>query len=535
MKKMLAVFSLAVLTATVAGCGQQSATDSASPPLVEAINQNPDSITPALGSLAVDAVPESFMDMGLIYLTPQDTWAPGVASKWSESTDGLTYTFDLNPKAVWSDGTPLTSKDIIYTWHYMTNPKISILYNTGWNYVKNVRAEGLHKVVFTLTQPYAPFYSTVGSTTIVPAHIFSRWTPNQINHGIYNKGVPVDDGPYVLSKWASDEDLVLTPNAHWWGPPVHISKIILDIVPNTDTQFNMLATGKLTIGSIPPSDVGEESSLHGYSINNTLQPTYDLIQLDEDHFLKSLRVRRALDWATPKQQIVTDIMHGMAAVAHGDQVPGGYWYDPHVPRRGFSLSKASALLAADGFSKGPGGWLEKDGQELEIPIWTGATSHSETEIAQVLSADWEKIGVYAPVQTAGWSVVFGNGTPQHPGPQVNGKDEALIFSWGQGVFPDDTIDFNSEFVPKSPLQPSPQENGERYINPTMDKLQSEGVTLTTRPARRQVYNQIQLLEQKTLPLIFLFWYKDASAVSSHLHGYTVTTFGTSPVWDWSLQ
>ncbi|PSR34522.1 MAG: hypothetical protein C7B46_05190 [Sulfobacillus benefaciens] len=536
MKKWAApIMAAGLLSAGLAGCGSAPSSAASSPPLVEAIGQNPDNLTPALGALAVDNVPTTLMDLGLIYLSYKDTWAPGIATSWSESKNGLEYTFNLNPKAEWSDGTPLTSADVVYTWHYMTNPKIQITYDTGWNYVKNVVAEGPHKVVFQLTQPYAPFYSTVGSGTIVPKHIFDKWTPAQINHGIYDKGTPVVDGPYILTKWVTDEQLTFAPNPHWFGPPVHIKKIIVQIVPNSDTQFNMLATGKLTMGGIPAADISEINTLHGYNIVKTLEPTYNLIQLDEDHFLKDVNVRRALDWATPKQQIVTDIMHGMAVVAHGDQVPGGYFYDPNVPHRSFDLQKAAQILAADGFTKGAGGWLYKDGQELTVPIWTGSTSQSDMNIAQVVSQDWEKIGVYAPVHTAGWSIVFGNGTPSNPGPQVNGKDEALIFSWGQGVFPDDTIDFNSEYVPKSPFQPSPQENSERYINYTMDKLQAEGVTLSSRPARRKVYDQIQLLEQKTLPLIFLFWYKDDTAISTHLHGYIQTTFGNTPPWDWSLQ
>lgn len=535
MKRLAAsLISAGVLSMALAGCGSSPSSNQASQaPFVEAIGQNPDNLTPALGGLAVDNDETSLMDMGLMYLGTNDKWEPGVAKSWSVSNHGLTYTFNLNPAAKWSDGKPLTSADIVYTWHYMTSKKISILYNTGWNYVKSVTPEGKHKVVFQLTQAYAPFYSTVGGTTIVPKHIFEKWTPTQINHGIYDKGTPVVDGPYEMTKWSADQDLTFKPNPYWYGPKPHIQKIIVDVVPNSDTQFNMLSAGKLTVGTIPSTDLSQVSSLTKYKVDNVLQPTYDLVQLDEDHFLKDLNVRRALDYATPKGQIVKNIEHGLAVVAHGDQVPGGYFNDPSVPTRSFSISKAKAILKADGFTKGAGGYLYKNGKELDIPIWTGSSSHSEMDIAQVIAQDWTKIGVKTKVHTAGWSVVFGNGTAKSPGPQVNGRDEALIFSWGQGVFPDDTIDFNSAYVPKSPLKPSPQENGERYVNKTMDNLQLQGVTLSSRPARRTVYDEIQLLEQKTLPIIFLFWYKGDTAISKHLTGYNVTTFGTSPAWDWA--
>lgn len=543
MKKLLVpLLAAGALTAALAGCGSSSTAPSATTgtisntPMIEAIGENPDNLTPAMGALAVDNGPLGLMNLGLMYLNIHDKWSPGVATSWSESKNGLTYTFNLNPKAKWSDGKPLTSADVVYTWHYMTNPKIAILYNTGWNYVKSVVPEGPHKVVFHLTQPYAPFYATVGGTYIVPKHIFDKWTPAQINHAIYTKKQPVVDGPYVMQSWKQDQSLTFVPNPHWWGPPVHIGKVIIDVVPNQNTQFNMLASGQLTVSGIPAQDVSQINSLKAKNnIVNTVQPTYALVQLDEDHFLKDVQVRRALNYATPKQQIVSKIEHNMAIVAYGDQVPGGYFYDPNVPHPGFSLSKAAALLKADGFTKGPNGYLEKNGQQLTVPIWTGSTAQDFVDIAQVLSKDWESIGVYAPVHTAGWSVVFGNGTPKNPGPQVNGKDEALIFSWGQGVFPDDTIDFNSAYVPKSPFKPSPEENGERYVNKTMDKLQKEGVTLTSRPARRKVYDQIQQLEAKTLPLIFLFWYKGDTAINKNLTGYVTTTFGTTEPWQWAWK
>lgn len=543
MKRMLVpLLAAGVLTAALTAAGTPSSSpagttsSTSSAPFIEAISLNPDSLTPAMGEYAVDNQATVLMDIGLIYLNTKDQWTPGIATSWSASNNGLTYTFHLNPKAKWSDGVPLTSADVVYTWHYMTNPNLHILSNVGWNYVKSVVAEGPHTVVFHLTQPYAPFYSTVGGSAIVPQHIFDKWTPTQINHDIYSQNTPVVDGPYVLTSWKQDQSLTFKPNRNWWGPKVHIKKIIIDVVPNQNTQFNMLATGNLTVSSIPPQDASQVSSLRSqFNITNAIQPTYALVQLDENNFLKDVKVRQALNYATPKLQIVKSIEHNMAVPAYGDQVPGGYWYDPNVPHAGFSLTKAAAILKQDGFTKGPNGYLQKNGQELTVPIWTNPTVQDFADIAQVLSKDWEQIGVYAPVQSAGWSVIFGNGTPQNPGPQVNGKDEALIFGWGQGVFPDNTIDFNSKYVPKSPYQPSPQENGERYVNPLMDKLQAEGVTLSSRAARKKVYDQIQMLEAQTLPLIFLFWYKGDTAVSKNLTGYQTTTFSTTMPWTWAWK
>lgn len=528
MKKFApAVLAAGALSLLVAGCGT-SGQASANAPLMEALGQNPDNLTPGLGGLAVDDEPELFMNSSLVYLDIHDQFQPELATRWTESSNGLQYTFYLNPKAKWSNGQPLTSADVVYSWQYYTNKKINITTDTGWNYVKNVTAVGPHEVLFTLSQPYAPFLSTVGLAYIVPKAVFSKWTIDQINHGYYDSH-EVGAGPYELKSWSPDQQLELVPNPYWYGPKVQIKDIIFRIIPDSTTQFNELRDGTLTMGTIPPQDLSQAGTLKGnYNIISPLQATYDQITPIEVGFLKDVTVRQALDYATPRQQIVQFIMHNQAVVAADDQVPGGYWNDPNVTARPYDLSKAAALLKADGFEKGAGGWLYKDGKELEIPIWTGSTDNNNILIAQAVSASWEKIGVYAPVKTADYSFIFGA-----KGPQFNGQMEALIFSWGQGVFPDDTIDFNSKYIVTSPT--SPGENAERYSNPEMDKLTEEGTTLVTDSARRQVYWQIQQLEHDTVPIIFLFWYKQDFAYSTHLKGFQYTVFGHTPVWDWSLQ
>lgn len=522
------LMSLAMIASGAMASAKKPPASRASGVLVEALGQNPDNLTPAMGSLAADDGPMGLMNASLLYLTPQDRWKGLVATSWKQSPNGLTWTFHLNPKAKWSDGVPLTAQDLVYSWHYYTNKKLHLTYTTGWNYVKSVQAIGKYTVVYHLTQPYAPFKDAIASSDIIPEHIFSKWSVAQLNHGYYNTHSVVD-GPYILQKWVPDQSLTFVPNPNWWGPPVHIAKIVFSIIPNQQTQFNDLLTGQLTMDSIPPQDLSQTQQLKShYNLVEPLQATYNQVTPIEVGFLKDVKVRQALDFATPKAQIVKDIMKNQAVVAFGDQVPGGYFFDPHLHPRPYSLARAKAILASQGFKKGKGGWLYKDGKELAIPIWTGSTDATEVDIAQVISASWEHIGVYAPVKTAGWSFVFGA-----KGPQFNGKMEAILFSWGQGVFPDDTIDFNSKYIVTSPT--SAGENVERYDNPLMNKLTTEGTTLTSRKARRQVYWKIQQLEIQTVPIIFLFWYKSDFAYSKQLKGFTDTVFGTSPVWTWRLQ
>ena len=145
------------------------------------------------------------------------------------------------------------------------------------------------------------------------------------------------------------------------------------------------------------------------------------------------------------------------------------------------------------------------------------------------SQSWENIGVYAPVGTLSVPDLFGQN-----GPQFNKKDEALIFSWGQGVFPDDQIDFNWQEYPCLTAT-SNSEDCERYSNAQMDVLTKEGAYTVNQAKAKAIYDQVQKLEITTVPIIFLFWYDGYTGVSSRLQGFRETVYGTTYPWTWSLK
>jgi peptide/nickel transport system substrate-binding protein len=119
------------------------------------------------------------------------------------------------------------------------------------------------------------------------------------------------------------------------------------------------------------------------------------------------------------------------------------------------------------------------------------------------------------------------------GPQWNGKDEALIFTWGQGVFPENKINWHSSFIPKDAN--SPGENDERYNNPEMDRLLEEVERTVDEAKRRTIYNRIQELEFRDVPVVFLYWLVNNNAVAGNVQGYDVTTFNTSPPEEWVVR
>jgi peptide/nickel transport system substrate-binding protein len=537
---MAGVVALALLATSAAGVAARSPRVSRAPAsntFVWAVSENPDSLVPEMGYLLVDYITtDVLMYDGLVRLGLNGQWQPDLATKWHTNANGTQWTFYLRHGVRWNDGQPFTAADVVETWKFNTNPAIKHSYVTGWNLIKSVATPNQYEVVFNMSQPLGQFLPDIGASAILPAHVFAHLTPTEINDYKYPSAAhPVGTGAYMLKKWVQNSTLTLVPNPYYWGPKPKISKIVLEVIPDTTTQELDLESHAVNMATVLPQYVAQAKHWSGVTLYHAINADYELVQLDEMHFLKDLTVRRALNLDTPKSAIVSKIMKGQAVVAYGDQVPGGIWYDPKLPHPGYNPSEALKMLLADGFKKVPsstapaGFWLYKGGKRLSVPIWAIAGSTAEDNLAQVEGESWERIGVYAPVGTLSISALFAQ-----TGPQFNGKDEALIYSWDQGPFPNDQVSFDWQKYPCLNAN-SATDDCSRYNNPVMSKLTQEGAAAVNVAKAKAIYDKIQQLEISTVPIIFLFWYDSYTGVSSNLHGFKETVYGTTKPWTWSLN
>jgi peptide/nickel transport system substrate-binding protein len=243
---------------------------------------------------------------------------------------------------------------------------------------------------------------------------------------------------------------------------------------------------------------------------------YVLVQLDEYDALKDVRVRQALDFATPKVDIVRGLLRGLAVPAAADVPPGSPYHDPSVTTRPYDPQRARTLLAQAGFTS-QNGVMTRDGRALEVPIYTVSTVPTYVQVAQVLKESWTKLGVRTDVTTMEAATLFSD-----RGPQWNGRDAALVFSWTQGIEPSNYVNWSSTQIPNN--QDDPGENAERYVNPVVDELVVKGIRTTDLDARKQVYRQLQQILARDVPVIFLYWPKALYAHGARLRGFAPNAF-----------
>jgi len=410
----------------------------------------------------------------------------------------------------------------------VTNKDVHSTCATGFDKIASIETPDASHVVYHLKEPYAPFGEQVVGAPVVPEHVLGRLSADQINRAPFNQQ-PVGTGPFAVSEFVTDDHVTLAANPYYWGAKPRLARIIVRIIPDQNTQVNLLKAGDLSLlVGVPPARLDEIRRMRAVALKRYLAAVYALVQLDEYEFLRDVAVRQALDLATPKDSIIRNVMKGQAEPAVSDMVPNGPWANPRLRPRAYDPARARQMLRAHGFAPGPGGYLYKGGRRLEVPLWTLSSRQFFVQAMQLIALSWRSIGVYTETRAVSAAALFGQN-----GPQWNGKDAALVFSWGQGTFPENKINWHSSYIPKDATAPG--ENAERYSNPEMDRLLEEADRTADDARRRAIYNRIQELEHRDVPIIFLFWFVNNDAVAANVAGYDVSTFGTTPPEEWSTR
>jgi peptide/nickel transport system substrate-binding protein len=207
-----------------------------------------------------------------------------------------------------------------------------------------------------------------------------------------------------------------------------------------------LRTGELDMGWVLERQLAQGRALAGKHLVPYLDVAQKRIDLKQWGFLREQVVRQALDYATPKEAIFKGISKGLGAIASSDTTPLlKDYYNPNVPRHPFDLARASAMLAADGFTKGPDGVLRKGGDPLAIELWAPTSDTNAQQTNEVLQQEWGKIGIKVTLRVAGDDALFGP-----DGPQFTKGMAGVTDVWGNGPDPDDSYLWNSKWIPSSP-------------------------------------------------------------------------------------
>jgi peptide/nickel transport system substrate-binding protein len=454
------------------------------------------------------------------------------------SEDGKTITMHLRDDMKWSDGTPLTSEDFIFTAEMAVNPANAVASTYPYDKIANITAPDEYTVVVTFAEPFAPWLATLWHG-VLPAHILRPVfeAEGTIDNADWNLNPTVGCGPYVLETWESGSFARFVRNDNWWGEEPKIDEIFFRFVPDDASQVAALQAGDGDIGTfIAYSDV---PTLQQNGIRIVTQPSgyneglFFLVNSEIGHpALTDVRVRQAIAMGIDRVSMNEDLLLGLT------QVPASFWdalpfyNDPPLENYPYDPAAAQALLDEAGWVDSNGnGVRDKDGVELELTY--GTTIREIRQNAQaVIQQQLAQIGIAVEILSYDADIFFSSYGDN--GPAATGQVD--IMEWSDGpIFPDPDIYY--WLCSEIPSAEYPDGSNwfflcDQQLNDLIE-LQS---TQVDADARQQTISQINQIFHDQVYWLGLWQDPDVWAVGPRVENFRVS--GVTPLFslvEWDLS
>jgi peptide/nickel transport system substrate-binding protein len=437
------------------------------------------------------------------------------------SDDPQVVTYDINPDATWSDGTPITAADLIAQWQALngTNPAYNISSSNGYDQMKSVeQGDNEKQAVVTYANPYADWQAQF--SPLYPAS--TNGDPNVFNTGWIEKP-QVTAGPFqVQGIDATAQTITLERNPDWWGDPAILDRIIYRVI-DLDAQIDALANGEIDFIDVGPdvNNLQRAEGTEGVQVRRAGGPNFRHITINgTSPVLSDVAVRRALAKAIDRQTIADAMIgplggdstkldnHIFMRNQEGYQDNAGDLSEPDV-------EAANAELDEAGWTREGDGTRTKDGKELSIRFVIPSGVATSAQEGQLVQSMLEKVGAAVQIETVDVDQFFENYI-------LIGDYDMTVFSWIGTPFPISS----SQSIYANPQGDEIQQNFARVGSQEIDDLFAEVVQILDPAEAREVANQIDALIWDEVHSLTLYQRPDIIAAKETLANYGAFGFAS---------
>jgi peptide/nickel transport system substrate-binding protein len=461
-----------------------------------------------------------------------------------DGKDGIAVTYTLDADAVWADGTPITTRDVVHTWEVGRHPETGVAPKELYRRIYAIDAED--ERTFTLHFDRRSYqYNDISGFELLPAHLepaaleaperYRFATPYEAdttNPGLYH-------GPYLIREVVPGASIVLEPNPRWWGRKPTFGRIVVRVIENTTALEANLFSGAIDmiageLGLALDQAIAFDKR-HGSRFKVLYKPglVYEHIDLNLDNpILQDQRVRQALLFSIDRQAISDALFDGRLQLADTSVSPLDGIYADDVPRYRFDPEKAARLLAEAGWATVRGGIRHNQAEApLRLEFMTTAGNRTRELVQQALQSQWKRIGIDVRIRNQPARVFFGQTVSER-------RFTAMaLFAWISAP----------ESVPRTTLHsdeiPTPENgfSGQNYAgfrSPETDALLEAIEVELDAERRRSLWRRLQHLYAEQLPAIPLFFGANAYILPQWLKGVVPTGHQhPTTLWveEWSRQ
>lgn len=471
---------------------------------------------------------EKFMFDSFLEMTGPQEFVPKLADS-IETTDNQTFTIKLNQKAKWSDGKPVTAEDAAYTFNLIANPKVE---TTVGNYISvfeglddtgklkegqaeipSVKIIDEHTVEFKTKSPVDPnmIKEQLGSKLmILPKHVLEKVAPGDLAKDPFFMKPTVTNGPYKFVQYKKDQYVEFKSNPDYYLGKPKTNSLFVKIMP-APNLVAQLQTGELHmnvaagIGKIPAQDYETVEKFN--NVKTKVEPTIGFqTMMFNTTKITDAKVRQALVYALDREKFVDKLLKGKGEIVDGPYTSVSPYLNKDLEKFTYNPEKAKQLLK-------DAGWDFNRTLQLVVPIGNKVREQS----ADIITQNLKDVGVKVKVTTYDFPTIMQKGKA--------GEFDLLLMGFTFNLDPEISTLYSK----------AGSYNFMRYNNQKSDELLLKGQSEANPEKRKEIYNELQAIWEKDVPIISLYSDYDFAAISKQVKFGEPKIFGFhNKLQDWSL-
>ena len=441
-----------------------------------------------------------------LFIRDADTYElkPNLVEKWEQSSNGKTLTFYLKKNLRWSDGKPLTAKDVKFTFDAVKNPEYEGIHRLPYlENIKSVEVKDDYTVVVKSRETYFKTFEIVASWEIIPEHIYKDPKDPKLNK------ILVGSGPYILSRYLRGKMLVLTKNENWHGKDFSVNQgqwnfknLAFRFIKEEADELLRMQKEDIDYMRLSAEAFEQKTSrppwgkkISKIKVKNKGGRGYGFIGFNlKKPLFQDRRVRRALAHLMDREMMKEKLQFGYGELATGPWYSWSDYADPQVKPIKHDLKKANALLKEAGWSdQNQDGVLEKtiNGSTQKFSFTVLLANPDSEKYLTLYKEDLKKAGVDLNIKILDWTTFLKV--------MDDKKFDAVMLGWSAP-----SIDIDPKAIWHSQSAREKGNNFISYSNPKVDALIDKGRRQLNRQARIKTFREVYRLIAEDVPCIFLF-------------------------------
>lgn len=480
---------------------------------------------PAYGWGAGEHVHEPLIQSTLTVTNTDLTIGYDLATGYSVSEDGLTWTVTIRDDVSFTDGEPLTAEDVAFT--YNTVKEASSV--NDFTMLDSAEAVDDTTVVFHMNRPFSIWPYTMAVVGIVPEHAYDSET--------YGAD-PIGSGRYILKQWDRGQQVILEANPDYYGEAPKMQRVTI-LFMEEDAAFLAAQAGE--VDAAYTSATYSDQSIDGFHLDSYASVDNRGFNLpavpsgtDEEgrtvgnDLTSDVLVRRAINIGVDRQEMIDNVLNGYGTPAYSicDQMP---WYN-EASEVEYDPEAAAELLDEAGWTVGDDGIREKDGVKAELNLLY-ATGDS---VRQALAADFAdqlgELGISCTIEGVGWDTAYDRAL-----------SEPLIWGWGAHT-PMELYNIYHTAEDSGSAEYSP------YSNASVDAYMDQALSVNDLEESYELWQKAQwdgttgVTQEGDIPWVWLvnidhlYWVRDGLQIAEqkiHPHGHGWSFVNNVDQWTWS--